>query len=645
MNENSNINHHWLQLSELFDDGRYGKFIVPDYQRGFDWNQGHVDDLWEDIQFYLEKDLKGERQDFFIGSIILKTPGANEKYFEIVDGQQRTTSLYLLCIAIRNRFKELNCHDEVRDVDKEFLNSYDDDKKRSPKFLGTKKIREFLKYISHKDWNQVFPTKDDFAEKIHGSTVNSINRMLKKSLKSHEDYVKTYDERETNALYRVVRRIKLITLEVQTYERAFYLFETTNARGKELEPGDLLKNHLFRQMEESKREDIYDRWDEVIKNSQGKLVIMLKHFYYVHDKHIQKKELYKSLKNLMDAEALLEAIEEYSIFHNIMHKGNRESFIEYLCDDLELFEKKQETKKFDQLYLSASALRLFGSELAYPILYAFLQKFSHFLKHDKSLKDKKKRDSFKKQLTVIFQALENFQFINYKIGGNKGNIIEIPYARFCGNLFKSKTPLEFIKNLEELYTFLRGEINSIKAFRESFTALSYEDRQNDLFKYIFHKIETYRNGGKEPSTKIFDIDRTKHKLFDVEHIAPRVLKVGSFCSQEDFAEYNSCHESIIESRLIHNIGNLVIMHNTLNQDLSNKTPIRKKEFILKNNSSQKYFLHRYLEDFTKYEKDWDYQAIEDRAEKLADECYSNIFGIGEALNFPKISENYLEKFK
>ena len=213
---------------------------------------------------------------------------------------KETTSLYLLCIAIRNRFKELNCHDEVRDVDKEFLNSYDDEKKRSPKFLGTKKIREFLKYISHKDWNQVFPTKDDFAEKIHGSTVNSINRMLKKSLKSHEDYVKTYDERKTNALYRVIKRIKLITLEVQSYERAFYLFETTNARGKELEPGDLLKNHLFRQMEESQREDIYDRWDEVIKNSQGKLVIMLKHFYYVHDKHIQKKELYKSLKNLME---------------------------------------------------------------------------------------------------------------------------------------------------------------------------------------------------------------------------------------------------------------------------------------------------------------------------------------------------------
>ena len=645
MDDKSTIEHAFLQFSELFDDGRFGSFLIPDYQRGFDWNQGHVDDLWEDIHYYLKKELEGSRQDFFIGSVILKTPNEDEKHYEVVDGQQRLTSLYLLSIAIRNRFKELDCNDEVRDVDRDFLNSYDDNKKRSPKFLGTKKIREFLKFISHKDWDQQFPTKEDFEEKIHGSTINSINRILKKSLKSHEDYVKDLDEQEINSLYKVIKRIKLIALVVRTYERAFYLFETTNARGKELEPGDLLKNHLFRKTPESKREDIYDRWDDVIKNSQSKLVIMLKHFYYVHGNHIQKKELYKSLKNLMDAESLLEAIEKYSNFHSIMHKGNREIFTEYLCDDLEIFERQQETKKFDQLFLSVSALRLFGSELTYPILFAFLQKFSDLLKNEESLKETKKRDSFKKQLVEIFKALEHFQFINYKIGGNKGNRIEIPYARFAGDIFRSENSFDFLTNLEKLYSFLREEINSYEAFKESFINLSYEDRDNDLFKYIFHKIETLRNGGNEPSTKIFDIDRTKHKLFDIEHIAPRKLTVGPYCSQEEFAEYNSIHEEIIENRLIHNIGNLVIMHNTLNQDLSNKIPRMKRDFIIKNMTSSKYLLHEYLEDFTSKEDDWNSGMIAERGEALADECYSKVFAIGSGANFPKISDNYLDKFK
>ena len=54
MDDKSSIEPAFLQLSELFDDGRYGKFLVPDYQRGFDWNQGHVDDLWEDIELTTE---------------------------------------------------------------------------------------------------------------------------------------------------------------------------------------------------------------------------------------------------------------------------------------------------------------------------------------------------------------------------------------------------------------------------------------------------------------------------------------------------------------------------------------------------------------------------------------------------------------
>ena len=57
MDDKSSIEPAFLQLSELFYDGRYGKFLVPDYQRGFDWNQGHVDDLWEDIEYYLKKDI------------------------------------------------------------------------------------------------------------------------------------------------------------------------------------------------------------------------------------------------------------------------------------------------------------------------------------------------------------------------------------------------------------------------------------------------------------------------------------------------------------------------------------------------------------------------------------------------------------
>ena len=45
MDLNSSIRSEFLQISEIFDDGRKGKLVVHDYQRVFDWKQSHVDDL------------------------------------------------------------------------------------------------------------------------------------------------------------------------------------------------------------------------------------------------------------------------------------------------------------------------------------------------------------------------------------------------------------------------------------------------------------------------------------------------------------------------------------------------------------------------------------------------------------------------
>ncbi len=645
----SSIREHFLQLAEIFDEGRIGKLIVPDYQRGFDWNQSHVDDLWEDLKYYLKKDIDGEREDFFVGTVILKTPDENatDRRYEIVDGQQRLTSFYLLCIALRQKFKELNNTDKVRDIDRDFLNSYDDDDVRSPKLLGTKKIREFLRFISNKDWDNKFPTKDDFPD-IHGSTINAINRILRTSIKSHQDELdgngstsEALDEKALIGLYRVIKRIKIIVLQVETYERAFYLFETTNARGKALEPGDLLKNHLFRTIDESKRNEIYDRWEDVVEKSAGKLIIMLKHFYCVEDKHVQKKDLYKKLKQLTDTESLLSKIEDYSTFHNLMHKGMRDDLENYFYENLKIFDNRQELKKINEILTSIKALRFFKSELTYPVIYAFLKKYSEFLNDDQILEDSNKRKSFKKQIKIIFRGFENFSFINYKICSNKGNLVEIPYAKFAGKIYKAITINEFLQSLEELYKFLRSGINSYQVFEDEFNQISYEDKDKHLIHYIFQKIEENRIGGQliEP---IFH-PNARSKLFDIEHWAPQELTTHAN-SQEDFAEYNDTYEAIKEKNLIHNIGNLASIHNTLNQQLSNKTPKAKQKFLEDNQGSQEYIINKYFEDFYKEDSLWGFEDIQNRSESLAKECYEKVFSIGEGASFPKITNQYLEKF-
>ena len=684
------MSHSYDALSTFFED--YAPMSVPDYQRGFDWNQTHVEELWEDLHYHVDKELEQKEEEFFVGTVILKSPAIEKDRYQIVDGQQRLTSIYLLAIVLRERFKEIDTNIK-RDIDTEFLNAYDLDYNRCPKFLGNKKIRDVLKHISDDKWDGInFPSKDDIG--IDGRILAPINKKLKACMKSHEDeidgngsYEKKYDDKRLIALFRVLRKIRVITLRVSTDERAFYLFETTNARGKDLEPGDLLKNHLFAHIKTG-TEEIYSRWDEVVENSAGRLTNMLRHFYYIKDNHVQKKEVFKKLKKLEDPNKLLEDLESYSEFHNLMHKGDFNMLENYLIEKLNLFEGNEYKDKFKSYFLSISALRFFKTEQAYPLLYAFLKRLSELLKSDKSIiNEDRKKSLLRDEIKNIFKAFENFQFINYKISGNKANKIEKPYAQFAGMLYKSKDAEEFLSNLETIYKFLRENINSYEIFRAQFIQISYEDDKM-LIHYIFHKIEANRIKKEEAKNKEWNLTepifpRSKTLNWDIDHWMPKVLP------NEKYSDYFDAYDSIVSNEdvdgLIHNIGNLSIMHNKLNQKLSNKVPCDKLEYINKNKKSNKFFITRFLNDFDqavitnsgdshfkegdivskellnieneKMKKNgknlakfknhlWDAKSIYTRSEKLAFELFYSVFAIGDgAVNFPKITSEKLSKFK
>ena len=86
----------------LFDNY---SFRVPNYQRSYEWKQqAEIDDFWLDLFDYYERKKTNPNIDgsLFLGSLILfKIQGKKDSY-EIVDGQQRITTLFILLIAIRN---------------------------------------------------------------------------------------------------------------------------------------------------------------------------------------------------------------------------------------------------------------------------------------------------------------------------------------------------------------------------------------------------------------------------------------------------------------------------------------------------------------------------------------------------------------
>ena len=80
-----------LNLTELFEDKYY---IIPDYQRGYSWTDKQIDDFWNDII-----QAQKTKQKHYFGTFYLKYNNETE-YYEMIDGQQRLTTLFVLLILL-----------------------------------------------------------------------------------------------------------------------------------------------------------------------------------------------------------------------------------------------------------------------------------------------------------------------------------------------------------------------------------------------------------------------------------------------------------------------------------------------------------------------------------------------------------------
>lgn len=94
-------------VKQLLETGKVNKFIIPEYQRPYAWSDEQIQTLFDDLVEYTENDNEST---YFLGTIV---SFENEKNQEIIDGQQRITSLFLLLRAL---YSKLNSMTETKEV-------------------------------------------------------------------------------------------------------------------------------------------------------------------------------------------------------------------------------------------------------------------------------------------------------------------------------------------------------------------------------------------------------------------------------------------------------------------------------------------------------------------------------------------------
>lgn len=212
-----------LSISQLLST-ESEQFVIPAYQRRYSWQDKQVKELFDDIN-HLEG---GETH--LLGSIVCLTGdhGAGINSLELVDGQQRTTTIMLFLDAIEDRLRNDGNDEDAQTISK-MVTSKDYTGTKSKKLvLGDLDNRDFMRVVDGVELEEVINNNLLRARKIIGGLIDKL---------SVEEF--------NHLRYKFINQAYIIRLDVAQAKDAFKLFETINNRGLSLSPTDIIKNFLL----------------------------------------------------------------------------------------------------------------------------------------------------------------------------------------------------------------------------------------------------------------------------------------------------------------------------------------------------------------------------------------------------------------
>lgn len=279
---------NFLEPAEFNIDNLFkGKYNIPIYQRPYSWESEQVKQLLADIEksYNLNKEysngkssIKNEEMLLFVGTLFLKS-GHNIKNtyteYDIVDGQQRITTITLLFMAILNHLYINNSDDEaVREIENYLWKKVDRKREKENRVLTLGNIDKSMMIDL---FDALFAKKDiiDYANKKLETDIDAVEKNLLSNLIVINDYLCTFTNIEEYYHYFefIKYNIRFIAIAVHTnLVKLFDIFESINSKGKPLEDIDLIKSYIFQNLNENDYDEYLNKWGQLISETQDNLM-------------------------------------------------------------------------------------------------------------------------------------------------------------------------------------------------------------------------------------------------------------------------------------------------------------------------------------------------------------------------------------
>jgi len=257
----SKFTNYKYSIQEAFEQCYY---VVPDYQREYIWGEKQIIQLLDDIND--ERD-DNKLSEYFVGTVIVSPTDA--KHIDVIDGQQRLTTFFLILVAIKARLED----NESKSISPLIYSSYIDLNGRArsnlrlePQYEGASEIVKMIVEINSSPI-EVEKVVEAAGIKVYGSIKNIL-----------EAYRIIYNymgdnNRDSQELLRFLGFLlnSVVFIQISTdIGSALKVFETINERGVGLNPMDLLKNLIFRQVEQDDFGKLKKEWKEITNALEGK---------------------------------------------------------------------------------------------------------------------------------------------------------------------------------------------------------------------------------------------------------------------------------------------------------------------------------------------------------------------------------------
>lgn len=583
------------------------QFVIPDFQRSFVWTEKEVETLFsdfsEDTNDYTDpiNMLPG----YLLGNIVLISSEEKPTVFDVIDGQQRLTTLTLIFCALNKLFRDIA--DEInrsQDTNGDMWTGHAFSFKEYFRILDNK-----LRFVDYKILHtQELDFKETYKNIIKQGSLstdedsdNASNlEAVYESILQHLRAI--YDSDQQKLLYfleYITTKVKLIETTAPSIERAFQLFEILNNRGQSLEPLDLLKNYLLKNLTaasgitQNQIKDFSDSWNQFLKNlkNTGKskpieTSTFVKHFIIgTQAQNVKKKDLFNHFKaDKHNSNEILQLASDLNYVSKIYASIDRDSLSnDFLSND-------------DGMY---TIFNLLGTVQIHPLLMPFY----NVARNDKvRLVDAAVRYvaavlfSFTQTNAIESELPEIIEKVLKESDVNKRVDIAVEELRL-----RTKPYVDLIKPLLPVKDF--GSKNKKKA-PKAFQILKF--------------IELYLNQADSIKT---------NKKIELEHIMPQVADNNdySFSDEDSRKEY------------LNHLGNLTLLDKRLNSSANNakfadkldhykacefiitralaeeiENPIQSQHSLV--NFQNKYFSIQNPERISH----WDKEYIDERSQKLVE---------------------------